>query len=331
MHRSPQHQRGATTLLVIVVLLFAMTLMASFANRNLVFEQRSAANLVRSTQAFEAAEAGIEWAVAMLNQRQRIDADCRPSQQPHDRSFRERRLRLNSADGTHSALTWDYAGKPVALLAACVRGAGGWACSCPASGLPSPSAPAGSDVHPAFTVQLAAGPQPGLVRLSATGCAGRDASCSDDAAAHVEVLLGLVPGLSTPPAAALTAREGVAMNGALGVHHADARAGGLTVHAGADVVLPAARTTPAWPKRQTTPSSRPISASTRPPGATSRSSRAWPATATAVAPSQPPLGLAPRRWSGSTATSRSTGRSLWAAPSARSSSSRRATSVCAAR
>ncbi|HMC16373.1 MAG TPA: PilX N-terminal domain-containing pilus assembly protein [Albitalea sp.] len=238
-------QRGAATLLVSVMLLFAMTLMAAYANRNLVFEQRSAANLVRSTQAFEAAEAGAEWAVAMLNQRSRIDADCRPSTQPLDRSFRERRLRYNAADGMQQALAWDDAGKPSALLASCVHSAGGWACSCPMNGLPTLSTPAGADAHPAFTVQFAPATQPGMVRLSVTGCTSTGSTCTGNAAAHVQMLLGLVPGLSTLPAAPLTAKAGVAMTGSIGIHHADAAAGSLTVHSGADVLLPSARITTA--------------------------------------------------------------------------------------
>ena len=245
MRASQTRQRGAATLLVTVVLLFAMTLMAAFANRNLVFEQRSAANLVRSTQPFEAAEAGAEWAVTMLNQRGRVGADCRPSTQPQERSFRERRLRYNPADGMQQVLTWDDAGKATALLASCVRGAAGWACSCPTSGLPALSTPAGPDAHPAFTVQFVAAAQPGLVRLSVTGCTSTGSTCTSDAGAHVQVLLGLVPGLSTPPAAPLTAKDGIAMAGGVGVHHADAAAGGLTVHSGGDVLMPAARITAA--------------------------------------------------------------------------------------
>ena len=53
-------QHGVAALVVVMALLFAMVLVAVFANRNLVFEQRASANQYRSSQAFEAAEAGIE-------------------------------------------------------------------------------------------------------------------------------------------------------------------------------------------------------------------------------------------------------------------------------
>ena len=242
-------QRGATTLLASVVLLFAMTLAASFANRNLVFEQRSAANVVRSTEAFEAAEAGVEWTLAMLNLRQGIGADCLPSNRAEDRNFRERHLRFSAADGIQLPLTWDAAGKPTPLLAACARGADAWACSCPSGGRPSPVTPTGANARPAFSVQLAAGPKPGLVRLVATGCTSASGLCGSEGGARIDLLLALVPGLSTPPAAPLTAKDGVNISGAVGVHNPDAVSGGVTVHSGASVMLASARvtTTPGSP------------------------------------------------------------------------------------
>jgi hypothetical protein len=233
-------QRGAATLLVCIVLLFAMTLIAVFANRNLIFETRSASNLVRATQAFEAAEAGIEWAIAMLNSRRPIDAACLRSERAEDRSFRERRLRYDALDTMQWPLTWNDAGKPTALLASCIRGTDGWTCSCPASGLPS--LPAGA-ARPSFSVQLAAGPQPGLVRLTSTGCASSGAICPAESGSRIQVLLGLVPGLGTAPTAPLTAKDGIAMAGSIGVHNPDAAANGITVHAGGSIAMPAARLT----------------------------------------------------------------------------------------
>ena len=61
------HQRGAVALVVALVLLFGMTLIAFFANRTMIFEQRTSANQYRYTKAFEVADAGIEWAIARLN------------------------------------------------------------------------------------------------------------------------------------------------------------------------------------------------------------------------------------------------------------------------
>ena len=50
-----------------MLLFFIISLVAAYAGRNLIFEQKTSANQYRATQAFEAAEAGLEWALAMLN------------------------------------------------------------------------------------------------------------------------------------------------------------------------------------------------------------------------------------------------------------------------
>src|SRR6266571_8446311 len=78
-HTPLKSQRGGAALIVTLMLFLAMALAAFAVNRHLVFEQRSAANQARATQAFEAAEAGLEWAQAQLNSTQRIGTDCQPS------------------------------------------------------------------------------------------------------------------------------------------------------------------------------------------------------------------------------------------------------------
>ena len=60
-------QRGAASLIVVMLLFFVLSLTAAYTSRNLIFEQKTSANQSRSTAAFEAAEAGIEWTLAMLN------------------------------------------------------------------------------------------------------------------------------------------------------------------------------------------------------------------------------------------------------------------------
>jgi Tfp pilus assembly protein PilX len=101
---SARHQRGAAALIVTTLLFFAMVLVAVFVNRNLVFEQRASANQYRSTQAFEAAEAGAEWAVAQLNNPTRLGADCLPSSASAASSFRTRYLR--NSGGAFTPVTW---------------------------------------------------------------------------------------------------------------------------------------------------------------------------------------------------------------------------------
>ena len=95
----PHRERGAAALIITVILLLAMALAVAFANRDLLFEQRSAANGVRAAQAFEAAEAGLEWATAQLNANRRIGADCTPSSDPAATSFLMRHLDIAAGTG----------------------------------------------------------------------------------------------------------------------------------------------------------------------------------------------------------------------------------------
>ena len=241
-------QRGAATLIVTLGLCFSMLLVAAFVNRNLIVEQAASAHQVRSTEAFEAAEAGLEWAMAQLNTLQHIGADCQPSNDPAASAFRERFLNYKRSNATFSVATWNASGVPTPLRAACVRAAGGWACSCPDSGLPVLSSPNASEPAPAFVVQFQADSQAGIVHLQSTGCTSLGGACvpgaasTADATARVEVTLGLLPGLKTAPVAVLTARGAIDAGAAsLGLHNSDPASGGIAAHAGLAVAAPQAR------------------------------------------------------------------------------------------
>lgn len=245
-----RQQRGAAALVVTTLLFFVMVLVTLFVNRNLVFEQRASANQYRATQAFEAAEAGAEWALAQLNNPQRIGPDCLPTGDSGATTFRSRTL--NQSGAAFAARTWNNAGVATALQPTCVRSASGWNCSCPANGAPTLSAPEGDGPFPAFSLQFAAGDKPGTLRLSATGCTSLAGVClagstaNADATARIDLSVGLLAGLRTPPAAALTTRGNIDADGAaFGAHNADP-ATGLALHAGAGIAASNARlTTPA--------------------------------------------------------------------------------------
>ncbi|MBL0296207.1 MAG: pilus assembly PilX N-terminal domain-containing protein [Betaproteobacteria bacterium] len=96
--RNLRCQGGVASLTVVMVLFFILSLVAAYTSRNLIFEQRTAGNLHRSTQAFEAAEAGVEWALTMLNSG-RIDATCAASTNVANDSFRQRYLTIDAASG----------------------------------------------------------------------------------------------------------------------------------------------------------------------------------------------------------------------------------------
>ena len=237
---SIRRQRGAAALVVTMLLVFAMLIVVAVANRNVIVEVRASANQYRSTQSFEAAEAGLEWALARLNDNAPIGDDCRPSADPAAPSFRSRYLR---DDGVSLiAATWDNAGLPTPLQAACVRSEAGWSCSCPAVGAPLLVDPVGGTTAPGFTLQFANGAKPGIIRAIASGCTRSDAPCTatsdagHEAATRVEVAFGLVPGLRAAPVAALTVQGNLdAGASALGVHNRDPASAGLAIHAGGSV------------------------------------------------------------------------------------------------
>ncbi|MEO7057413.1 MAG: PilX N-terminal domain-containing pilus assembly protein [Caldimonas sp.] len=202
IHRSPHRQRGAAALLVTTLLCFAMLLVVAYAHRNVVVEERASANQLRAAQAFEAAEAGIEWALSRLNDPTPAGPDCRPSSDASAQSARDRWLRFQGAAGEVVPVTWSHAGTPTPLRAACVRGDGGWTCSCPVNGAPSLAAPAGQATAPTFAVEFTAGPRPGIVRIASTGCTRSDVACAaaaeptaNHAVARVEASFALLPAL----------------------------------------------------------------------------------------------------------------------------------------
>ncbi len=245
--RTTCSQRGAAALIVTLILFFALVLGALFVNRNLVFELRSSANQVRSTIAFEAAEAGLEWALAQLNSPQRIGADCRPSADPAATSFRSRYLATTPGDAVWTPRRWSRAGVAVALQPSCVRTDAGWSCSCPAQGEPTLAPSAAPASRAAFTLQFLPGARPGVVRVAATGCTDLAGAClpgastAADATATAEVSFALLAGLRTPPVAALTTRGAFDAGSAAPTLRNLDPATGIALHAGADVTVSQAR------------------------------------------------------------------------------------------
>ena len=234
----PSSQRGAAALAVTLLLFLVLALVLAFANRHLVFEQRTATNQVRAAEAFAAAQAGLDWGLAMLNSKERINSDCLPDNSNTARLWRELHLHYNTS--TH--LQHPTAG----LTAACLRDGNQWRCHCPSSGAASLSLTQNHTPTPGFVVQLLATSSPGQVHLKSKGCQTSGPACWDmngdapagEAQAHQRVHLAMVGGLRTPPAAPLTAR-GHITGQFLGAHHHDAASGGVALHAGGSVQITA--------------------------------------------------------------------------------------------
>jgi len=67
LNRIPGRERGAATLIVAMVLLFSITLISILTARTTILETKISANEFRGKQAFEAADAGMQYAIAYLN------------------------------------------------------------------------------------------------------------------------------------------------------------------------------------------------------------------------------------------------------------------------
>lgn len=254
-----KQDRGAASLIVVMVLFFVMALAAAYSSRSLVFEQRTSANQYRSTQALEAAEAGVEWAVSMLNGG-RIGTDCRTaSAAANDTSFRQRYLSV-AANGTLTPILdptqpTSLPTRDRALNAACVFNGTTWTCSCPKDTNPTVVTPAGDSVFPAFQVRMSIHDtnnptlqvitQPGVVVVESNGCTRADPACLGFPGAPVELegratiyaMVALKPALPVQPAAALTVRDHVLGGTLLQLQlvNTDREAGGITVQAGGSI------------------------------------------------------------------------------------------------
>ena len=237
--RSPdmRHQQGVATLVVVLILFFVVSLVAAYTNRNLIFEQRTATNQYRSTQALETAEAGLEWAVSMLNMG-RVTDTCVGSASASDPPFRERYLSISDSG---RIVPVDSAGAEIS--AACVSNGAGWTCSCPpaggsVAGVGTLTAPTAPGIWPAFRVRfirvggLGASPppvtpvQPGVIKVEVLACTrvtGYTAlddclnfngqGTAGEGRAVVSSLLALAGGASSPPQAALVARDEIDVSG----------------------------------------------------------------------------------------------------------------------
>lgn len=246
-----RHQAGAASLIVVMVLFFVISMVAAYTNRNLIFEQKTSVNQSRSTRALEAADAGVEWALSLLNTGRITDA-CQTSALVADTSFRDRYLNIDPDEGY---ITPRKRGDGVTdLYPTCVYDGTTWNCHCPTDADPVVAAPAGNDIFPAFRVRfrrvcaLPTSPdtacvtpvQKGVVHIDVNGCTTLNEDCLRFAPAPVpvpgegrvtvHVVAALRSALPAKPVAALTARG--AVNGTFAVTNSVVAGEGITVQAG---------------------------------------------------------------------------------------------------
>jgi Tfp pilus assembly protein PilX len=236
--RSRFAQHGAASLLVALILLLGGTIIAFYANRSFIFEQRTSANQYRATKAFELAEAGTEWALGKLNEGLPLitGTTCATGGGAANTTFRERyatptaspaRLIVNST-----------------LVPRCrINQAGIAACDCQEAAATLATLGSADSDQGYFGVRFA--PVAGddlAVEIIARGCTVGDAVCnptatssSADATALVRVIAKVVPAVPVGPGAALTAASVAVTGGSLNVVNSDQRGNGITINAGSAV------------------------------------------------------------------------------------------------
>lgn len=237
-----RQQRGVGSLIISLILLFSMTLIAFFVNRSLIFEQKTSANQYRATRAFEAAEAGIEWATAQLNDVRRTNASCVALGAGNTNSFRTRYLDYTAASG-FTPLSTVQPGCSISV----VGGVATSTCVCPTAGNPALA----SATDPTFTVRFEAvnattlpngTPDTESVLVTSFGCSSADSRCvpgatgTADAFQRISVILKLKPSLQSVPAAAITTGGSLKLtSSASSVSNTNGDANGLLVNAGGGI------------------------------------------------------------------------------------------------
>ncbi len=236
-----RRQRGAATLVVVMVLFFVVTLAAAYASRNLIFEQRTSANQLRSTVSAEATEAGIDWMLGMLSSG-RIDENCEQTNDPAFGTFRQRYLNFNATSGIVTRVLHP-AGVDTPFWAACKRVGDIWTCKCPT--IAAPDLPANAAWLPAGNAAFAVRfvnqiTRPGVMRVEVNGCTSYDLDClrfvgavtsTIQCASRQCAIIGMHPSVKRVPSAALTARLAVGGT-ALTVINQDTATAGLAAHSG---------------------------------------------------------------------------------------------------
>lgn len=246
--RAQRQPRGAASLIVVMVLFFLLSLVAAYTGRNLIFEQRTSVNQFRAVQAFEAAEAGVEWALAMLNGGRIINNCLEATATPAQTSFRQRYLNIDPVTGMVTPRMTAAGGM---ITPSCVFNGTDWVCSCPESAALVTTAGLGSGIYPAFRIRFVSTNviRPGVIGIESQGCTRLDIAClgfpatalESEGRALVTAFIGLKPALATPPAAALTVLGNVNVAGAAIVraYNTEPNRGGLALHAGNPAIAPA--------------------------------------------------------------------------------------------
>jgi Tfp pilus assembly protein PilX len=245
--------RGVASLAVTLIMLALAALVILYTNRGQLFEQRTSANQLRATAAFEAADAGIEWALARLNDKTLMlpspTSTCLASAASGAAKFIDFYLQT-SLPNPSNPTAFDFT--PVTgNKAACSidETSGALNCHCP---MPPANIVLGSPGRRSFEItysEFAA--DPGIVRITSVGCrdaanaAGAPIPCSSTAptgatnegTATVTVLVKFVPGAGSVSSSALTAGGYADVCGSYNITNSSPNATGTLVNSGGNTQI----------------------------------------------------------------------------------------------
>lgn len=249
MSKTAHRQQGISTLVTVMLLFFIMALVAAYANRNLIVEQRVAQTYQALGYASEANHQAVHRLISLLNGGN-IDGSCRPDPSGPD-TLRQRVLRIDEGGQIRSPAAamqlTQPAQSPFTMLCDRIR-PGDWQCQCPSDLRPTPQ-PDDGEPRESTAMRIRpfgdpAGNDPqgqGRVGLSVWSCAGPSAVCiADDQPELARVMrvqaLLLLRALKMPPVSALVARGDVDLGAGMAVVHHQASHGGVALQAGGQVL-----------------------------------------------------------------------------------------------
>lgn len=237
----PTIQKGIGTLLMAMMLLLGASIVLLYLNRSIIFEQKTSANQQRSTRALEVAEAGLEWAIGMLNNPAIIDDSCEPGSGPA-LSFRDNYIRFSNTSPPAPPTT-------TAASPGCRLADDRLRCACPSLGTAALDAAS----TPSFTVSLKGvpltdDPSGESVRITSVGCTESTQACTaaspppTDATATVSAVVKLRPLLRSSPAAALSCGASCKVGDSYTLVNASPAGNGMLIHAGTTITRGAGTT-----------------------------------------------------------------------------------------
>lgn len=240
--KAPQTQKGAATLVVVMVLFFVMALVAAYANRNLIVEQRVAVNYQEATLANEVALKGADTLLNLLNA-PNVNEQCQVNAAGAN-TLRERLLKFDALGKVEPYVADNGLGNGLTDVVICDQPTdGSWSCQCPLDRKPTGVAEASNRSSSARLRISATLPGPGHLELTSLGCAQGSTNCKENISSSEgnigffaqmkrKVRLVLVSAVKMPPTSALVATGSVDLGSGMAAANDHASAGGVAIQHG---------------------------------------------------------------------------------------------------